>query len=141
MLRRGAEAEKSRPVLGQDPVRMDIERHIVSVDGEQIALPLRSSTLLEYPMHQGPGVDPWAVDRRVWGADYVRRHQTLDVRETPARQDRNRPGEDGWLVTVRGLGLPASWRAEPADVGQSGRPWHVQRDHRCWRKPQPRRSV
>ncbi|HUO37395.1 MAG TPA: response regulator transcription factor, partial [Mycobacterium sp.] len=53
VLRRGAEADDSGigdGVLEAGPVRMDVERHVVSVNGEPITLPLKEFDLLEYLM-------------------------------------------------------------------------------------------
>ncbi|MCB0925527.1 MAG: response regulator transcription factor, partial [Mycobacterium sp.] len=75
VLRRGGESEESMYtdlVLEAGPVRMDVERHVVSVDGEQIALPLKEFDLLEYLMrNKGRVLTRGQLIDRVWGADYV----------------------------------------------------------------------
>ena len=53
VLRRGAESDESLigdGVLEAGPVRMDVERHVVTVNGEPITLPLKEFDLLEYLM-------------------------------------------------------------------------------------------
>ena len=53
MLRRGGEPDDAGlydGVLEAGPVRMDVERHVVSVNGEPITLPLKEFDLLEYLM-------------------------------------------------------------------------------------------
>ena len=107
VLRRGAEAEDiSDTVLESGPVRMDIERHIVSVDGEQIALPLKEFDLLEYLMrNKGRVLTRGQLIDRVWGADYVGDTKTLDVHVKRLRAKIEAdPANPVRLVTVRGLG-------------------------------------
>ncbi len=107
VLRRGAEAEEiGDTVLESGPVRMDIERHIVSVDGQQIALPLKEFDLLEYLMrNKGRVLTRGQLIDRVWGADYVGDTKTLDVHVKRLRAKiETDPANPVRLVTVRGLG-------------------------------------
>lgn len=107
VLRRGAEAEDiGDTVLESGPVRMDIERHIVSVDGEQIALPLKEFDLLEYLMrNKGRVLTRGQLIDRVWGADYVGDTKTLNVHVKRLRAKIEvDPANPVRLVTVRGLG-------------------------------------
>lgn len=79
VLRRGGDddSEMSDGVLESGPVRMDVERHVVSVNGDTITLPLKEFDLLEYLMRNsgrvltrgqlstGSGVrTTWATPRR-----------------------------------------------------------------------------
>ena len=108
VLRRGAEAEDvdADTVLEAGPVRMDIERHIVSIDGEQIALPLKEFELLEYLMrNKGRVLTRGQLIDRVWGSDYVGDTMTLDVHVKRLRSKIEAdPANPARLVTVRGLG-------------------------------------
>ena len=107
VLRRGAEAEDvGDAVLEAGPIRMDVERHIVSVDGEQIALPLKEFDLLEYLMrNKGRVLTRGQLIDRVWGADYVGDTKTLDVHVKRLRAKiETEPANPVRLVTVRGLG-------------------------------------
>ena len=107
VLRRGAEAEDiGDTVLESGPVRMDIERHTVSVDGEQVALPLKEFDLLEYLMrNKGRVLTRGQLIDRVWGADYVGDTKTLDVHVKRLRSKiETDPANPVRLVTVRGLG-------------------------------------
>ena len=108
VLRRGAEAEDidADVVLEAGPVRMDIERHIVSIDGEQIALPLKEFELLEYLMrNKGRVLTRGQLIDRVWGSDYVGDTKTLDVHVKRLRSKIEAdPANPARLVTVRGLG-------------------------------------
>ena len=108
MLRRGVEAEDigADTVLEAGPVRMDIERHIVSIDGEHIALPLKEFELLEYLMrNKGRVLTRGQLIDRVWGSDYVGDTKTLDVHVKRLRSKIEAdPANPARLVTVRGLG-------------------------------------
>ena len=108
VLRRGVEAEDigADTVLEAGPVRMDIERHIVSIDGEHIALPLKEFELLEYLMrNKGRVLTRGQLIDRVWGSDYVGDTKTLDVHVKRLRSKIEAdPANPARLVTVRGLG-------------------------------------
>lgn len=77
---RGEEQEPAEPVLEVGRVRMDVERHEVTVDGEAVAMPPREFELLELFM-RNPGrvLARGEIIDRVWGADYVGDTKTLDV--------------------------------------------------------------
>jgi two-component system response regulator RegX3 len=107
VLRRGAEAEAiDDAVLEAGPIRMDVERHLVSVEGDQIALPLKEFDLLEYLMrNKGRVLTRGQLIDRVWGADYVGDTKTLDVHVKRLRAKiESDPANPVRLVTVRGLG-------------------------------------
>src|ERR1700751_4139937 len=105
--RRGDDdSEVTDGVLESGPVRMDVERHVVSVNGEPIPLPLKEFDLLEYLMRNSGRVLPRGqlIDR-VWGADYVGDTKTLDVHVKRLRSKIEAdPSNPVHLVTVRGLG-------------------------------------
>jgi two-component system, OmpR family, response regulator RegX3 len=102
----GAEADGVPGVLEAGPVRMDIERHVVSVNGQGVALPLKEFDLLEYLLRNvGRVLTRGQLIDRVWGADYVGDTKTLDVhvKRLRAKVEAD-PGAPKHLVTVRGLG-------------------------------------
>ena len=108
VLRRGGEpADDGTPgVLAAGPVRMDVERHVVSVNGTAVALPLKEFDLLEYLLRNvGRVLTRGQLIDRVWGADYVGDTKTLDVhvKRLRAKVEAD-PGAPKHLVTVRGLG-------------------------------------
>jgi two-component system response regulator RegX3 len=107
VLRRRAEPEELvPPTLEAGPVRMDVERHVVTVRGEQVALPLKEFDLLELLLRNaGRVLTRGQLIDRVWGADYVGDTKTLDVhvKRLRAKLEPN-PAEPVHLVTVRGLG-------------------------------------
>ena len=108
VLRRGGDddSEVTNGVLGSGPVRMDVERHVVSVNGEAITLPLKEFDLLEYLMrNSGRVLTRGQLIDRVWGADYVGDTKTLDVHVKRLRSKiESDPANPIHLVTVRGLG-------------------------------------
>ena len=109
VLRRGSESDDSivgDAVLEAGPVRMDVERHVVTVNGAQITLPLKEFDLLEYLMrNSGRVLTRGQLIDRVWGADYVGDTKTLDVHVKRLRSKiESDPANPVHLVTVRGLG-------------------------------------
>lgn len=111
VLRRGGETEAAEPeddglVLREDRVMMDVERHIVTVDGQQVPMPLKEFDLLEYLMrNSGRVLTRGQLIDRVWGTDYVGDTKTLDVHIKRLRSKIERtPSRPEVLVTVRGLG-------------------------------------
>ncbi|MBA8827175.1 two-component system response regulator RegX3 [Saccharopolyspora lacisalsi] len=107
VLRRGGEAEEPQSqALEAGPVRMDVERHVVTVSGEEISLPLKEFDLLEYLLRNvGRVLTRGQLIDRVWGADYVGDTKTLDVHIKRLRSKLEPdPAEPSHLVTVRGLG-------------------------------------
>ncbi|MFB9376007.1 response regulator [Kineococcus gynurae] len=107
VLRRGAEPED--PVLTTveaGPVRMDVDRHVVTVHGEQISLPLKEFELLELLLrNSGRVLTRVQLIDRVWGSDYVGDTKTLDVHVKRLRAKIEvDPSNPQHLVTVRGLG-------------------------------------
>jgi two-component system, OmpR family, response regulator RegX3 len=101
-----------RQVLEAGPVRMDVGRHVVTVEGGPgtdpvaVALPLKEFDLLEYLMRNvGRVLTRAQLIDRVWGADYVGDTKTLDVHIKRLRAKLEpEPSQPRHLLTVRGLG-------------------------------------
>ena len=87
-------------------MRMDVDRHVVTVEGSQVTLPLKEFELLEMLMRNtGRVLTRMQLIDRVWGSDYVGDTKTLDVHVKRLRAKIERePGNPAYLVTVRGLG-------------------------------------
>ncbi|ROT31935.1 response regulator transcription factor [Micromonospora sp. HM5-17] len=105
--RRGNEtAEANTPTLAAGPVRMDVERHVVTVDGNPVQLPLKEFELLELLLRNaGRVLTRGQLIDRVWGADYVGDTKTLDVHVKRLRSKvEPEPSQPRYIVTVRGLG-------------------------------------
>ena len=93
-------------VLRGGPVVLDVERHVVTVDGDDVAMPLKEFDLLEYLLrNRGRVLTRGQLIDRVWGSDYVGDTKTLDVhiKRLRSKIERN-PSSPEFLVTVRGLG-------------------------------------
>ena len=105
--RRSAEPDTpTDTVLTGGPVRMDIDRHVVTVNGEEVPMPLKEFELLEILLRNvGRVMTRGQLIERVWGADYVGDTKTLDVHIKRLRSkiepDSSAPR---YVVTVRGLG-------------------------------------
>jgi two-component system response regulator RegX3 len=105
--RRGGDADElASAVLQSGPVRMDIDRHIVSVNGEPVAMPLKEFELLEFLLRNvGRVLTRGQLIDRVWGSDYVGDTKTLDVHVKRLRAKiEPDPATPRHLLTVRGLG-------------------------------------
>ncbi|ASK66521.1 DNA-binding response regulator [Brachybacterium avium] len=108
VLRRGQDSAEPEDdaVLSAGDIMMDVERHVVEVRGDGVALPLKEFELLEMLLRnldrvltRGQLID------RVWGADYVGDTKTLDVHVKRLRgKIEEDPRNPVRLVTVRGLG-------------------------------------
>ncbi len=107
VLRRGVPEEiDDGASLEAGRIRMDVERHIVTVDGQKIPLPLKEFELLEYFLRNvGRVLTRGQLIDRVWGADYVGDTKTLDVHVKRLRSKIEAdPANPIMLTTVRGLG-------------------------------------
>jgi two-component system response regulator RegX3 len=93
-------------VVEAGPVRLDIDRHIVSVRGEMVAMPLKEFDLLEVLVrNSGRVITRSQLIDRVWGHDYVGDTKTLDVHVKRLRAKiEEDPANPVHLLTVRGLG-------------------------------------
>lgn len=102
----GELGEGDTGVMTVDSVRMDIERHQVSVNGIPISLPLKEFELLEFLMRNaGRVLTRGQLIDRVWGSDYVGDTKTLDVHVKRLRAKiENDPANPVLIQTVRGLG-------------------------------------
>jgi two-component system response regulator RegX3 len=87
-------------------VRLDVDRHEVTIRAEAVSLPLKEFELLELLLaNAGRVLTRDVLISRVWGADYVGDTKTLDVHVKRLRakveDDPSRPSR---IVTIRGLG-------------------------------------
>jgi two-component system, OmpR family, response regulator RegX3 len=106
VLRRGHEVDVASSTLEVGPVRMDVERHVVTVGGAEARLPLKEFELLEmFLRNSGRVLTRGQLIDRVWGADYVGDTKTLDVHVKRLRAKiEPEPAHPRYLITVRGLG-------------------------------------
>jgi two-component system response regulator RegX3 len=108
VLRRGAvsDTNETRSVLEAGPVRLDTERHAVTVNGQPVTLPLKEFELLEYLMDNTNRVlTRGQIIDRVWGSNYYGDTKTLDVHVKRIRSKiEPDPANPKFIMTVRGLG-------------------------------------
>jgi two-component system response regulator RegX3 len=104
--RRGEPEELLSATLEAGPVRMDVDRHVVTVGGTAVQLPLKEFELLELLLRNaGRVLTRMQLIDRVWGSDYVGDTKTLDVHIKRLRAKiEPDPGTPRYIVTVRGLG-------------------------------------
>ncbi|MGO1561639.1 Phosphate regulon transcriptional regulatory protein PhoB (SphR) [Actinomycetales bacterium JB111] len=107
VLRRGSNVDvEEEAVLAVGRVRMDIDRHEMSVDGTQVAMPLREFELLEMFLRNPDRVlTRGQIIDRIWGPNYHGDTKTLDVHVKRVRAKiEEDPANPTMLQTVRGLG-------------------------------------
>ena len=93
-------------VLIAGELRLDSDRHVVTLNGNQLTLPLKEFELLELLMEnvnrvltRGQSLD------RVWGSNYFGDTKTLDVHIKRLRSKvEEDPARPKYIQTVRGLG-------------------------------------
>lgn len=108
VLRRGSVEDNSQEagVHSAGNIRMDIERHAVSVNGAAISLPLKEFELLEFLIrNKGRVLTRGQLIDRVWGDDYYGDTKTLDVHIKRLRSKIEvDPANPILIQTIRGLG-------------------------------------
>lgn len=107
VLRRRGEPDEMLPAtLEAGPVRIDVDRHVVAVRGQTIAMPLKEFDLLELLVRNaGRVLTRGQIIDRVWGSDYVGDTKTLDVHVKRLRAKIEvDPPDPRLILTVRGLG-------------------------------------
>ncbi len=100
-LRRAGDEES--PALRLGPVAVDPDRHLVQVDGEDVALTRKEFQLLRLLLERrGTVLTRDQLLNTVWGYDFDGASRTVDVHVRTLRQ---KLGEAGNLIqTVRGIG-------------------------------------
>ena len=104
--RQGDEDSVVDGILEAGPVRMDVERHKVSINGSDVAFPLKEFELLEFLVrNSGRVLTRSQLIDRVWGSDYFGDTKTLDVHVKRLRAKIEAdPANPVFIQTVRGLG-------------------------------------
>ena len=103
---RDAGDPESLDVLEVGDVRLDPERHEVTVRGEKVSLPLKEFELLElFLSNPGRVLTRETLIDRVWGPHYVGDTKTLDVHVKRLRAKvEEEPSAPTRITTIRGLG-------------------------------------
>ena len=108
VLRRGLSEHISADggVITAGPVTIDVDRHAVSIGGENISLPLKEFELLEFLVrNSGRVLTRTQLIDRVWGSDYFGDTKTLDVHVKRLRAKIEKdPANPTYIQTIRGLG-------------------------------------
>jgi two-component system response regulator RegX3 len=108
VLRRGLSENTSSEggVITAGPVSLDVDRHAVSIGGENISLPLKEFELLEFLVrNSGRVLTRTQLIDRVWGSDYFGDTKTLDVHVKRLRAKIEKdPANPTYIQTIRGLG-------------------------------------
>ena len=99
-------AEEEHDVLAVGDVRMDVNRHEVTVTGQTVAMPLKEFELLEILLENaGRVLTRDVLIDRIWGPNYVGDTKTLDVHIKRIRSKiEEDPANPKRIKTIRGLG-------------------------------------
>lgn len=101
-----SETSEDSGSLSVGPIRMDIDKHQVTINSVQISLPLKEFELLEFLMrNSGRVLTRNQLIDRVWGSDYFGDTKTLDVhiKRLRAKIEAD-PANPTIIHTIRGLG-------------------------------------
>jgi len=93
-------------VIAIGPIKLDIDRHIMTLNNMPVSLPLKEFELLEFLMrNSGRVLTRSQLIDRVWGSDYFGDTKTLDVhiKRLRAKIEKD-PANPTYIQTVRGLG-------------------------------------
>ena len=108
VLRRASTSSDSieQGVLASGPIKLDIDRHVMTLNNMPISLPLKEFELLEFLMrNSGRVLTRVQLIDRVWGSDYFGDTKTLDVHIKRLREKIEKdPANPVLIQTVRGLG-------------------------------------
>ncbi len=104
--RRSDPLDSNDSLLNAGPVKIDVERHQVSINSEIVSLPLKEFELLEFLIrNSGRVLTRSQLIDRVWGSDYFGDTKTLDVhiKRLRAKIEKD-PANPVYIQTIRGLG-------------------------------------
>ena len=108
VLRRGSSEPRvvDEDVIELGPIKLDIARHSVQVNNQEVTMPLKEFEVLEYLMeNSGRVLTRGQLMDRIWGSNYVGDGKTLDVHIKRLRSKiESDPANPKLLHTVRGLG-------------------------------------
>jgi two-component system response regulator RegX3 len=107
VLRRQGDTSTAADVqISAGPVKIDVERHQVSINDQLISLPLKEFELLEFLVrNSGRVLTRTQLIDRVWGSDYFGDTKTLDVHVKRLRSKIEiDPANPLYIQTIRGLG-------------------------------------
>lgn len=103
VLRRGQQYTEEPSVLSLSALTLDVDRHVVKFNGEEIFLTYKEFALLHYLMlNQGLVLSRSKLMNEIWGFDYEGESRTVDAHIKTLRQKLG-PGGD-LIKTIRGVG-------------------------------------
>jgi two-component system response regulator RegX3 len=103
--RHGEPDELVAATVEAGPVRMDVDRHVVTVRGEAVAMPLKEFDLLELLVrNQGIVLEHSTIYDRIWGYDFGPDSKNLAVYISYLRRKLEGPEDSKLIHTVRGVG-------------------------------------
>ncbi len=100
------DSQEADGIYSVGPIRLDIGKHIVAINGVFVSLPLKEFELLEFLMRNaGRVLTRSQLIDRVWGGDYFGDTKTLDVHIKRLRSKIEvDPANPVLIQTIRGLG-------------------------------------
>ena len=104
--RQGESSGATDSLITAGPVKIDVERHQVSINDQIVSLPLKEFELLEFLVrNSGRVLTRTQLIDRVWGSDYFGDTKTLDVHVKRLRAKiETDPANPVYIQTIRGLG-------------------------------------
>lgn len=103
VLRRSVTVKKDEDILRQDGIVLDIKRHIITVDGEEINLTFKEFELLHYLLkNNGIVLSRDKLMSEVWGTDFEGESRTVDVHIRTLRLKLGKHGKS--IKTIRNVG-------------------------------------
>ena len=105
--RQGSDLNKEiSGAISAGPISIDIDRHLVVINGIGVSMPLKEFELLEFLLrNKGRVLTRTQLIDRVWGSDYFGDTKTLDVhiKRLRAKIEKD-PANPVYIQTIRGLG-------------------------------------
>jgi len=105
--RQGSDLNKEiSGAISAGPISIDIDRHLVVINGIGVSMPLKEFELLEFLIrNKGRVLTRTQLIDRVWGSDYFGDTKTLDVhiKRLRAKIEKD-PANPVYIQTIRGLG-------------------------------------
>ncbi len=102
-------ADAGDTIITVDDLKLNVERHEVTVDGHHVDLTLKEFELLKYLMeHRGHVFSRDQLLNNIWGIDYAGETRTVDVHIRHIRQKlSDEKNEEHYIETIRGKGYKA----------------------------------
>jgi two-component system response regulator RegX3 len=100
------DSQEDSGIFTVGPIRLDTSKHLVTINGNSVSLPLKEFELLEFLMRNaGRVLTRSQLIDRVWGGDYFGDTKTLDVHIKRLRSKIEAdPANPVLIQTIRGLG-------------------------------------